>query len=289
MSKDIGASVRARLLALAKTENSNFDQVLVRYALERILYRIGQSQYADRYILKGALLFNLWYDMPFRATRDADLLGFGASDLESIRKIFAEIAGIAVDDGICFDPESTIVEEIRKDGGYTGARVLITSTTAKAICKTQIDIGFGDVVTPEPTQAIYPVMLKEFAPPCLKIYPVYTVIAEKLNAIYNLGMTNSRLKDYLDLWVLLNRETLDSGLLARAIAATFERRETNIGEDIPVGLTNKFANDASRRILWNRFLEKNQIPAKSLNSIIEFIRTTLEPIIKQVTALSKDR
>jgi predicted nucleotidyltransferase component of viral defense system len=150
MTKDISASVRARLLAIAKAEKSDFNQILVRYALERILYRLSQSQHADRFLLKGALLFNLWYDMPHRATRDADLLGFGASDQQTLTRSFQDIASIQVDDGIIFDPATINIEEIRKEAGYTGARILINSEIAKARCKTQIDIGFGDAVTPEP-------------------------------------------------------------------------------------------------------------------------------------------
>ena len=126
MTKDLAASVRARLLNIAKAEGSNFNQVLVRYALERFLYRLSQSPHADRFLLKGALLFTLWYDMPHRPTRDADLLGFGPSDLQSIDQTFRDIASIKVDDGITFDPESVTAEDIRKDAGYAGARVVVT-------------------------------------------------------------------------------------------------------------------------------------------------------------------
>lgn len=129
---DIAASVRARLLNIAKTQNSDFNQVLVRFALERILYRLTRSKHADRFVLKGALLFTLWYDMPHRATRDADMLGFGASDLESVARVFREIAAVTVDDGIVFDPASVAVEEIRKDTGYGGVRVVIAGELAKA-------------------------------------------------------------------------------------------------------------------------------------------------------------
>ena len=151
MSKDLPASVRARLLNIAKAQGVDFHQVLVRFALERMLYRLGESAHADRFVLKGALLFTLWYDMPHRATRDADLLGFGPSDLVSVAQAFRDIASVAVEDGIRFDPASVKVEDIRKDAGYAGARVLMDADVAKARCKTQIDIGFGDAVTPEPS------------------------------------------------------------------------------------------------------------------------------------------
>ena len=208
MTKDLAASVRARLLNIAKSEGSNFNQVLVRYALERFLYRLSQSPHVDRFLLKGALLFTLWYDMPHRPTRDADLLGFGPSDLQSIGQTFRDIASIKVDDGISFDPESVTAEDIRKNAGYAGARVVITGDLAKARCKTQIDVGFGDAVTPGPVHSKYPVLLEDFPAPRLRTYPVYTVISEKLHAIALLGMTNSRVKDYLDLWVILDRESL---------------------------------------------------------------------------------
>lgn len=137
MTKDFAASVRARLLNIAKAQDVDFNQILVRFALERMLYRLSQSQHADHFLLKGALLFTLWYDMPHRPTRDADFLGFGSSDIESITRTFRDIAGVKVEDGIIFDPKSVIVEEIRKDAGYAGARVVITSELAKAKCRTQ--------------------------------------------------------------------------------------------------------------------------------------------------------
>ncbi len=207
---NVAASVRARLLNVAKTQGVDFNQVLVRFALERILYRLTQSQHADRFLLKGALLFTLWYDMPHRATRDADLLGFGASDLASVAETFRDIAAVAVDDGIAFDPASVTVDEIRKEAGYGGVRVFIAGELAKARCKTQIDVGFGDAVTPAPVDSVYPVLLDDLPAPRLRAYPTYTVIAEKLHTIALLGMSNSRLKDDFDLSVLLERETLDT-------------------------------------------------------------------------------
>ena len=143
MTKDIAASVRARLLNIAKAEGSEFNQVLVRYTLERFLYRLSQSKHADRFVLKGALLFTLWYDMAHRSTRDADLLGLGPSDLASIALTFRDVAATAVQDGIVFDPASVSVEEIRKEAGYAGARVPITGELARARCRAQVDIGLA--------------------------------------------------------------------------------------------------------------------------------------------------
>ena len=277
MSKDLAASVRARLLNIAKAEGSNFNQVLVRYALERFLYRLSQSPHADRFLLKGALLFTLWYDMPHRPTRDADLLGFGPSDLQSIGQTFRDIASITVDDGITFDPESVNAEEIRKDAGYAGARVVITGELAKARCKTRIDIGFGDAVTPGPVQSEYPVLLEDFPAPRLRTYPVYTVVSEKLHAIALLGMTNSRVKDYLDLWVMLDRESLNMNTLAQAISATFTRRGMTVPTELPTGLSDEFAADPSRQALWKAFVKKNELAKISLADVVARIRSALEP------------
>lgn len=153
------ASIRARLLNVAKAQGADFNQVLVRFALERRLFRLACSAHADRFVLKGALLFTLWYDMPHRATRDADLLGFGASDLASVAAVFREIAAVQADDGIVFDPASVCVEEIRKEAGYGGIRVVVAGELARARCRTQIDVGFGDAVTPGAVPAVYPVLL----------------------------------------------------------------------------------------------------------------------------------
>jgi predicted nucleotidyltransferase component of viral defense system len=278
---NLAASVRARLLNVAKAQGVDFNQVLVRFALERILYRLTQSQHADRFLLKGALLFTLWYDMPHRATRDADLLGFGASDLVSVAETFREIAAVAVDDGIAFDPASVTVEEIRKEAGYGGVRVLIAGELAKARCKTQIDVGFGDAVTPAPVDSVYPVLLDDLPAPRLRAYPTYTVIAEKLHAIALLGMSNSRLKDYFDLSVLLEREILDTDLLAQAIKATFKRRGMAVPADLPIGLTKEFSTDPSRQTLWQAFIKKNELTALPLQAIVERLRTALEPVLNR--------
>ena len=278
---NVAASVRARLLNVAKAQGVDFNQVLVRFALERILYRLTQSKHADRFLLKGALLFTLWYDMPHRATRDADLLGFGASDLDSVAQVFRDVSAVAVYDGIVFDPASVTVEEIRKEAGYGGVRVIIAGELAKARCKTQIDVGFGDVVTPAPVDSVYPVLLDDLPAPRLRAYPTYTVIAEKLHAVALLGMTNTRLKDYVDLSVLLERETLDTDLLAQAIKATFERRGMSVPDVVPTGLTDEFAQDSSRQSLWLAFLKKNELFPEPLPAIVDRLRSTLAPALNR--------
>ena len=289
MSKDLAASVRARLLNLAKAEGTDFNQLLIRYALERLLYRLSQSAHADQFLLKGALLFNLWYDMPHRPTRDADLLGFGASDLLSLGQVFRDIASVHVEDGITFDPDSVRVEDIRKEAGYAGARVALLGNLANARCKMQIDIGFGDAVTPAPISAVYPVLIDDFPAPKLRAYPVYTVVSEKLHAIALLGMTNSRLKDYFDLYVLLEREALDSMTLANAIAATFTRRGMVLPSDTPIGLTDEFANDPSRQQLWRAFQKKNNLGQMPLEQIVTVVREKLRNALSDAARLATTR
>ncbi|KTC94069.1 nucleotidyl transferase AbiEii/AbiGii toxin family protein [Legionella erythra] len=276
MTKNIGESIRSRLKNIAVKEGSDFNAVLTRYGLERLLYRIGESEYSNQFLLKGALLFNLWYDMPHRPTKDIDLLGFGDNDLAYIKQTFSKICSISTDDGINFLSESVTVGTIKKDGGYTGARVELFGELAKAKIKIQIDIGFGDAVTPGPIDAHYPVLLNDLPAPKIRTYPIYTVIAEKLHAIALLGMTNSRLKDYLDLYVLLSNEQLDNQVLAQAIQATFTRRGMTVPEVLPIGLTDEFANDPTRESMWKAFLRKNELEQKPLTEVITVIRNMIQ-------------
>lgn len=276
MTKNIGESVRSRLKNIAVKEGSDFNAVLTRYGLERLLYRIGESEHSKQFLLKGALLFNLWYDMPHRPTKDIDLLGFGDNDLAYIKQTFSEICRISADDGISFLTESVTVDTIKKDGDYTGARVELFGELAKAKIKIQIDIGYGDAVTPGPIDAHYPVLLSDLPAPKIRTYPIYTVIAEKLHAIAFLGMANSRLKDYLDLYVLLSKEQLDNQVLAKAIQATFTRRGMDLPEALPIGLTDEFANDSSRESMWKAFLRKNELEQKPLTEVIAVIRSLIQ-------------
>jgi len=282
--QNLAASVRARLLNLAKAEQSDFNAVLQRYALERLLYRLGRSAHADRFLLKGAMLFALWYDMPHRPTRDIDLLGFGSSDLASVAQAFREIAAMSAEDGLVFDPQSVAVEDIREDAVYAGARVLISAELAGARMRVQVDIGFGDAVTPGPVPATYPVLLADLPAPQLRTYPVYTVVAEKLHAITLLGMANTRMKDYLDLQVIFEREALDDAMLVRAIAVTFFRRDTLVPPGLPVGLRDEFAADVTRQRLWQAFLNKNGLNGAPLGDVVQRLGQRLHPLLQELAS-----
>ena len=202
IKKDVAASVRQRLLNLSKDSGEDFNLFLTRYGLERMLFRLSQSEWREQFLLKGAMLFVLWHDVPHRPTRDADFLGFVDPEIDEIRNIFQSLCNLDVDDdGLIFDPESIRVEEIRENNAYEGIRVKLTGELEKANIVLQIDIGFGDVVTPEPIEIVYPTLLDQKSPR-LKAYPVYTVIAEKFEAMVKLGIINTRMKDFYDLWIL---------------------------------------------------------------------------------------
>jgi len=269
------ASVRARLLNKAKAENLDFSLVLIRYGLERLLYRLSVSSNKDSFLLKGALLFDMWFDVPHRPTRDIDLLGFGLAEVPLVHEAFREICGIQCDDGIVFDADTIRVTEIRKEANYSGIRVTLTGYLDGARSPVQIDIGYGDAVTPAPELANYPVMLSELPAPKIRVYPRYTVVAEKFEAIVSLGMANSRLKDYFDLWVLLKTQELDPELLQKAISATLTRRKSTMPKSTPVGLTAVFSDDPQKIKQWQAFVQKNHLQAPALSSVVELLRQQL--------------
>ena len=278
--KNIGASVRTRINNKAKEDKVNTLFLLTRYALERMLYRLSVSEHRDSFLLKGALLFDLWYDVPLRPTRDIDLLGFGMAEIPHLLKVFEDLCAIEVEDGINFEATSIEAEEIRKEANYSGTRVTLVGAIAGAKCAVQVDVGYGDAVTPAPEMATYPVMLKDMPAPQLRVYPQYTVIAEKFEAIVNLGMANSRMKDYFDLWVLLRNAALDPAILEQAVQATFTRRGTAMPIGTPVGLSDQFALDKSRVDLWDAFVGRNKLKAESLAETVTYLRERFILILK---------
>ena len=255
--RDIGASVRARLLDRARAERSDFQVLLTRYALERLLYRLSVSPHRDRFVLKGAMLFVTWVADPFRPTRDLDLLGYGDDGAESIADTFRAICAQPVaDDGVRFDVAALSAAPIRGATEYGGVRVRTTATIAGASISIQVDIGFGDVITPAVLEIDYPVLLD--APvPHLRAYPVETVVAEKFEALVTLGVANSRLKDFYDLWVISRTFQLRRSALVEAIQRTFERRGTILPSVVPVGLTDGFADE--RAAQWRAFLGRDRM------------------------------
>ena len=275
----IATSIRQRLLNLARERGEDFQQLLVSYALERLLYRLAQSRHRDRFVLKGALLFRLWFDLTQRPTRDADFLGFGNAEPEEFAAIFREIAGMEMtgDDGLILDADSVRVVDIRKEAGYPGVRVNMAATLDKARIPVQCDIGFGDAVTPAPLQQTYPTLL-DMPAPVLAVYPLETVVAEKLEAIVKLAGFNSRVKDYFDLWVLMRYENLDRVLLPAAIRATFARRKTSVPLTLPVGLAPTFA--AEKQVMWQAFLVRSGLVAPPLAEVLDELRAQCWPVLQ---------
>ena len=280
MSAGRAASFHARLLNLAKSRGDDFNLILNRYALERWLYRLSISEAREHLWLKGAMLFNLWFDSPHRPTRDADFLGFGEIDANALRDMVRKVSAIGTDDGMEFDPASVTVEEIREEARYGGLRVRVLGHLGKARCPLQLDVGYGDVVTPGAEEADYPTLLDDVPIPHLKVYPRATVVAEKLEAIASLGMANSRMKDYYDLHALALEGAIDADLLGDAIAATFGRRRTPLPDDLPVGLTAEFAGDVAKQTQWSAFLGKNRLAGLSLDEVVagisRFVRDPLD-------------
>ncbi|UVK49997.1 nucleotidyl transferase AbiEii/AbiGii toxin family protein (plasmid) [Mesorhizobium sp. AR02] len=251
--KNIGASVRARLLQLAKASGQSFDLVLTRFALERLLFRLSQSRHADRFVLKGAMLMMSWFDDPHRGTRDLDLLGFGDPSAEPMLATFREILAQDAGDGVEFDADALRVDRIREELEYGGLRRRTTASISGARISLTIDIGFGDALEPGTEDLDYPSML-DFPMPRLRGYARETVIAEKFQAMVALGRANSRMKDFYDIWILSRSFTFDDDRLPRAISATFARRGTAIPQDLPDALTPAFAEDAQKQRQWRAFV-----------------------------------
>lgn len=287
MTSNRSASVLARLLNLAKQRGDDYNLLLNRFALERLLCRVAASVHAERFLLKGALLFSLWYDQPHRPTRDADLLGFGPDDADTLVTTFREIAAIDMDDGIAFDSQSVRADSIRDDNRYGGLRVRLNGRIANVRCALQIDVGFGDAVTPEAQTVVFPVLLDDLAAPTLRVYPVYTVIAEKYHAMTVLGLANTRMKDFFDIATITRRTDLDGATLARAIGATFARRSTALPEKPPVALTREFGEDDAKQRQWQAFLRKGHIEATTLAETVGLLHTLLWPA-SQVAASASD-
>jgi predicted nucleotidyltransferase component of viral defense system len=277
--KNLAASVRARLANLARERGEEFGQVLSRYARERLLYRLSVSSYREQFILKGALLFSYWTGAPHRPTRDLDLLGRGEPDIHLLEQVFREICGAEVEsDGLTFPEEAVRGERIKDEEKYEGVRLHLVAMLARAKIPVQVDVGFGDAVVPAPEEVEFPVLL-DLPAPKLKGYARETTVAEKFEAMVKLGMLNTRMKDFYDLWELSRRFTFEGEMLCRAIRATFERRGTPVSAETPTALTPTFYENADKIAQWNGFLRKGHIDAerKSLAEVAEALREFLMP------------
>jgi predicted nucleotidyltransferase component of viral defense system len=278
---DLARSVRERLVTLSHQRGENPNLVLIRYAAERLLYRLSRSVHRDTFVLKGAMLFLSWSGYPHRPTRDVDLLGFGGLSLARLGDIMAEICLTQVeDDGLRFDPETIRVEEIREQNEYGGLRVRLVAMLGTSRLPLQVDVGIGDVVTPDPLEIEFPTLLS-FPAPRVRAYGREAVIAEKLHAMVVLGLVNSRMKDFFDLWTIATSCAVEGTVLRDAIAATFPVRRTGIPPKEPVAFSKAFATEGEKTAQWSAFLDRDGLSDHSagLVGVVAAIRQfLLEPL-----------
>ena len=278
--RDVGASVRQRLLNQSRAHGRPFQELLQYFAMERFLYRLSKSPSSDRFVLKGALLLTAWRAPLSRPTVDIDLAGRTSNELDHIAELVGAVCDVMAEpDGVEFNRASIEVSRIKEDADYEGVRVRFHATLAKARIPMQIDIGFGDVIVPGPTEVEYPTLL-DFPAPVLRAYPKETVIAEKLEALTKLGLLNSRIKDFYDLALLSRMYSFEGENLIEAIIATFRHRGTRI-EAEPAGLTGAFYADPARAVQWRAFVRRSRFPEQSgdLNGIVAEIRTFVLPLL----------
>lgn len=254
--KNIGASVRDRLTNRAREQKVNAQLLMTRYVIERLLWRLSVSDHRQYFVLKGAMLFSLWTPVPYRATGDLDLLGFGNNDPEIVAGLFAEVLAIEADDGIIFKPKTIKAAMARPEDHYSGVRLDFEAEIHGARLPIHVDIGFGDAITPGAQDIEYPSLLG-FPPPQVRAYPRETVVAEKFQAMTALDMANSRMKDFFDLWAIATTFEFDGAVLAEAIGATFERRDTPLPAEPPTAFTAAFAE--AKQAQWAAFIRRTEI------------------------------
>ena len=277
--RDLPASVRQRLLNRSRETQRPFQELLTYYAMERFLYRLGQSSYVDRFVLKGALMFTVWGARTSRPTKDIDLLAHTENSVDAVVAMIQEICRQPVEpDGLMFDVGSVKGVTIKEDAEYSGVRVTLRVTLQSARVSLQIDVGFGDVVTPRAAMTEYPVLL-DFAAPRLLGYSRETVVAEKFEALTKRGLLNSRMKDFYDLLVLSRQFDFDGATLSNAIVRTFTNRNTNV-QAVPIALTVAFASDIVKQTQWEGFLRKTKLDSAptSLQSVIDELTPFLRPV-----------
>lgn len=277
--KNLAASIRARLLNLSRLRKVEFQLLLSEFAIERFLYRLGASPHAERFVLKGAMLFKLWPGGPHRATWDLDLLGREASQVADVLAVVREVCGIECPDGILFDPASAAAEEIRPDQEYAGVRVRLHARLDQARIPVQVDVGFGDAIVPSPARERYPTLL-DHSPPDILVYPREAVVAEKLEAMVSLGVTNSRIKDFYDVQMLASRFAFEGPALTQAVRATFLRRRTPFPAGTPLVLTRQFRAAPERQTQWRAFLRKGRLDAPpDAGELADLLRRFLGPVL----------
>lgn len=282
--KNVSASVRARLLNLARSTNRDFQELALRYAVERFLVRLASSAHKDRFILKGAMLYIAWKLDDKRTTMDLDLLGIGSPDPERLADVFRQICEVETeDDGLLFDKDNVKAAPIREEAIYDGVRVVVRVSLGAMAIRLQVDVGFGDTVVPAAQHSEFPALLAEQGP-VVKAYSPETVIAEKFNAMVLLGMANSRMKDYFDIWMLSQNFTLEGTVLREAILNTFAKRQTALPDSEPIGLSEEFSGNGSKLLQWQGFVkrQRRQETAPSLREAVAMAHEFLMPVAASI-------
>ena len=288
MTTNVAASIRSRLLSGAKAEGTGFQLFLDRYACERFLYRLGESEVRDRCILKGASLLALWMDEPYRATRDVDLLAFGANDEENVRGVMTTICNVPCpEDGVALDISTLKVSAIRDGHRYGGQRATLIALLGNAKCNVQVDFGFGDVVIPGPEEARLPTLIDGVPAPFLRTYPQVSSIAEKFEAMVQLGTGNSRMKDFYDVWALSETFAFDGPELQEAVARCFDRRGTPWSAERPEALTPAFYSNPRLQDYWTAYGHQGgllHLPPSAFEELGSRIQSFLGPVRDSILA-----
>lgn len=282
------ASVKDRLLALSREQGRIFEVVLVRYALERLLCRLSVSPKRHEFILKGGMLVSIWLENANRETRDIDFLGHGDAQEAALTDTFREIMAIAMDDGLAFDLDAIESSSIREETEYAGVRLKTAAFLERTRIPVTIDIGFGDAVQPEARQVEYPSLLG-MENPTIATYPPALVIAEKFQAMVELGVINSRMKDYFDIWALLQTVSIPAEELEAAIEATFERRKTKVPTGRPPGLSPAFSDDPEKQAQWRAYVRSIGLPDESLGGIVDGIWEVMGQVCEALAAGKRPR
>jgi len=286
--KNIKASIKARLQNKAKETNRPFSEILQYYSMERFLYRFSRSKYADKFILKGALMFTVWQVPERRTTLDIDFLARYDNKVTDIEMVMKDICNMSVEsDGLIFDSKTVNGKKIKEDADYEGVRVKFMGFLERSRIPMQIDVGFGDIIYPKPKIIDYPVIL-DFPKPHLKGYPAESVVSEKFEAMVKLGLLNSRMKDFYDIWLMMRQFDFNGLELAEALKRTFEHRKTDFPKAKPLFSEEIYDEKSDRQTLWKAFLIKNDIKhapeklATTARAIEEFLIKPLDAINKKI-------
>ncbi len=283
MTHNIAASVHQRLLNQARAQGRPFDELLQYFALERFLYRLGRSPYATKFVLKGALMFNVWQGASARSTRDVDLLGHTDNQVVSVVQAMQIVCREEPpdEDGLRFNAEAVTGVAITEAAQYHGVRVYLPATLGNARIRLQVDVGFGDIVVPGPTLVHLPTILDNFSPPKLQGYSRESAIAEKFQAIVYLGLVNSRMKDVYDIWSLAMRFAFEGPVLALALGKTFRQRQTPF-QVMPVAFTPAFVDNPEKQVQWQAFVRRlPQEPAPpTLDVAVQGVAALLQPVVQ---------